>query len=428
MIGNWQKNKAGILLFILVIFVILCVGTASCNLKKQQQSDPGISFTKIYDKSDGYSYTAVDIKQLSDGGYIVLGKQEKEESRPYVLRLDMEGNALWDTDYDDFSIDGESYIDPVADILVFNQEYYFFCSKVKDGNTYTSLIKLSETVRMPEEIILASKSLNNKYFVVPMNTKKTADGSILLNAIDSLKYKAILLKIDKDGGTIWESKLFTFDKACVGTYPHVDKRYNFIEIVENPGNPGEGIYNYHGYSSQNKAMYPTCFAITTFTPSGPSDVDIDFDNPNTVFLSSRIFIALKWYKGKFFGARIGNNIVSFVVNPELGKDFMESEVERFELNESTPVCIETIDLNDRILVFFVGSAKNNRIVLYPYSLSEGKFMDKRYYGHTHIYEASSLIGTGDNGLAIMGNTYVAGQLGRIYLFKLSKAEIEEMVR
>ncbi|NIM11624.1 MAG: hypothetical protein GTO45_05975, partial [Candidatus Aminicenantes bacterium] len=59
--------------------------------------------------------------------------------------------------------------------------------------------------------------------------------------------------------------------------------------------------------------------------------------------------------------------------------------------------------------------------------STGSYLAVKYLGDIHIYEAAGLIDTEDGGLAILGTTYVTGLLGRICLFKLSKAELEAFV-
>jgi hypothetical protein len=94
------------------------------------------------------------------------------------------------------------------------------------------------------------------------------------------------------------------------------------------------------------------------------------------------------------------------------------------LNASRPVYIKTIRVVDRDIVFFSGGTGFDRIVLYAYDLSAGRFLGKEYYGEKRLYEAAGLIGTGDGGLAILGNTYVMDLQKRICLFKLSKAEVE----
>jgi len=64
--------------------------------------------------------------------------------------------------------------------------------------------------------------------------------------------------------------------------------------------------------------------------------------------------------------------------------------------------------------------------LYAYEKSSGDFLNNRYFGDIRIYEAAGLIDTYDGGLAILGNTFVMDQLGRICVFKLSKTEVEDL--
>lgn len=432
---GWKKMNI-VSLCILPVFFLLCSGAVSCNLKKKE-IDPAQSFTKIYDKSDDFSYTAVDIQQLPDGGYIILGEIIKDEPRPYVLRLDSEGNARWETSYDDFivkensnngnTLDLEelgSYALPIADIFVFNEEYYFFCNKI-DKTTDSiniALIKLSETNHIPRQEQVDSYFLED-FYVLPIDAKSTSDGHMLLFALDPYETQISFLKINPDKRIVWESEPYYFDPACTSAYSVLDKRFNFIERVESPG---KSNFFYHGYLDYANIGigYPTCFAIT---PLDPSTGSIDFSNALTVVPHGRPFIAMEWDNEKFYGARIGNGLVSFVFQPAPNAEIIVTQ--QFELNDSAPVCIKAMTVNDTPVVFFAGSAKNNRIVLYAYILSSEQTMTvaKEYFGHTHIYEAAALIETSNNGLAILGSTYIAGQLGRICLFKLSKTDLETIL-
>lgn len=433
--GNGEKMKIA---SASMLSVLLCLWIAACKpipRDTKTGTDSSESFSKIYDRPDKATYTAVDIKQTDDGGYIILGKQKKEEPRPYVLRLDREGSVLWETSYDDFvSRDNpkngdfveqeeelDSYIEPISDILIFGKEYYIFCSLMKRSEDpdliYLALLKLSETEHSPSAVQLTSKF--GDYFVVPMDAKTTADGHILLFALNVLDNNISFQKINCEGFSIWENNAFLFDVVCSNQYPVIDNRYNFIEPAENPDNNG---YYFHGYYNSN-ISYPDCFKIMWFKPP----LESQKSTIKEWNMADRPFIAMAWSNGKLFGARLDNNTIRFVVNSELNKEDIEAhEIEQLELRESSTVCIKSMDVNNRPVVFFVGSAKSNRIVLYTYNLSDGRFSPKKYFGHTHIYEASALIETIDNGLAILGTTYVAGQLGRLCLFKLSKTDLDNI--
>jgi len=102
----------------------------------------------------------------------------------------------------------------------------------------------------------------------------------------------------------------------------------------------------------------------------------------------------------------------------------EQAIQQSELKGTTTLLIKAMTVNNGPVIFFAGSTKNNRIVLYAYDRLNGEQIAKTYFGHTHIYEVSALSVTDDDGLALLGSTFAAGQLGRICLFKLSKTDLE----
>jgi hypothetical protein len=423
MITGIGKKTAVVSLFTLPIVVILCLGVVSCDLKKKG-NDPGVSFTKIYDKSDEFSYTAVDIKQLADGGYIILGMVDRT---PYLLRIGSEGDVKWDTKKSAFlnfrmtakeaeEADGTDFIQPVADIIIINQEYYFFCSYFSNEKARLALLKISETDpnHVPTKIELSERSLGSAY-VIPIDAKAISGDGMLILAANGNTNRIYLQKIDSNGESIWNSLVqIRFNKPCANDYPIADKRYSFIELEEISGSSGIYLHSY----SQDSEDYPTCFGIAYMAP------DFQTGTYNAEYTAKLPFIAIEWNGTTSSRARIEDGIISFYVNFENENEIPTAQ--QFELISTKPVCIKTIVVDDREIVFFAGSAKNNKIVLYAYNAIDGTFINKKYFGHTHIYEIAALIETNENGMALLATTYVAGRFGRICLFVLSHSELEDI--
>ena len=199
-------------------------------------------------------------------------------------------------------------------------------------------------------------------------------------------------------------------------------------------NTGNNFYYFQSFSRSDIVKeLGICFTIAKID-TGNGKV-----NTKGEFHVIKPFISLDFDIGeseavKFSGARLEDNIISFLVNSQLvkGEDEGVDEVDgefKDELFTTKPVYIKTMVVNGIKISFFAGSAKNNKIVLYAYDWSTPTLLNQKYFGHTNIYEASGLIGTSDGGLAILGTTYSTGLwLGRICLFKLSKAELEDFVR
>jgi hypothetical protein len=414
MTGN-QTIK--IALSLLMIPALLCLLLAACT-PKESETEAGQGFIKIYDRSDTLTYTAVDIKQTGDGGYIILGLVK---GRPYLLRVDWQGDFLWESGVETF----RDYKEPVPGILILDQGYYFFCEYNTGAQFPLRLIKFTEESRRPEPVELHLDDIpfqpREVSRVVPLHASPTPDDKILLLAAsDLLGHEILLIKIDGSGSKEnWQIYRNVYD--CYVQYPLTDRRFHFSGAIDNADNAAY----FQTYSSH--LAYPSdrpCFWTGRITPGSSL--------PDTYFYLHKPFVAMEWYdnepgNSRFSGARIDSDTVSFFINFPLEGVDGETGDPQLELDEGKPVYVHTIEINTKKIVFFVGSSKSNEIVLYTYDHLTRNDLDKRYFGGTRLYEAAGLLPTGDGGLAIVGTTYVMDLFGRICLFKLSKADLQDMI-
>lgn len=411
--GNRKKNT-----FILWALLGLCLASLSCD-PKFTRADPSESFSKLYDVvGELIHLEAVDIKQTPDGGYIILGKLE---TVPYLLRVDRQGNFLWDA-REEF-LPSATYLYPIPEIYILNQAggltYFHFCRKRSpDGaSTAIALLKVIETApsRSFAEVPLTGEHMGN-HFDIPLDAKTTPDQKMLLLAVDGFSNHVLFSKINPDGSPVWE-KMFPFSFACANVYPVLGQGNHFFESLEHSGNL---FYSFQSYLPRDSTLFPVCFGITAVNPADGT--------PFEQFPVASPFIALHRHGFTASGAILVEDAVYFFVNTrmdqELGPDNL---LLQFELIASRPLYIRTVNLNSQEILLFLGSEKSKRIVLFAYNLSKGsRVPNKRYFGHTNVYEAAGLIQTGDGGLAVLGTAFLGGQLGRICLFKLSKEELEQL--
>jgi hypothetical protein len=412
--GNRKKNT-----FILWTLLGLCLVSLSCD-PKFTPGDPAESFSKVYDITDELIVLeAVDMKQTPDGGYIILGKLENV---PYLLRVDRAGNFLWEVREEFFPF--AAYLHPIPGISILNQPegltYFLFCSKqTADGTSSTiALLKVIETdpSRGFTEVPLTLEHPGGS-FDIPLDAKRTPDQKMLLLAVDAFSNQVLFSKINPDGSPVWE-KMFPFSFACANMYPVLDQRNHFFESMEHGENP---FYSFQSYLPRDGVPFPGCFGITLVNP-----VD---GTPFETFPVPLPFIALHRHGFTASGAILVEGAVYFFIDTRIDREFgQENLLLQFDLIASRPVYTRAVNLDDQEILLFLGSEKTKRIVLTAYNLSRGSIVpNKKYFGHTNVYEAAGLTRTADGGLAVLGTTYLAGQLGRICLFKLSKEELEQLV-
>jgi hypothetical protein len=437
MSGN-RKKISGVFVF---LFLCMCFGFVffSCN-PKSTGIIPSNSFQKIYDMSDIYSFTAIDIKQTMDGGYIILG----EIGVPYLLKVDKNGDYMWDTIY--YNVNLQNYGGPIPEILIIKQgqreEYYFFCNEKwnlrDEGSRLVVLLKASEDQNQPLEVKLpdgSDEAFENNFIFRPMHASTTTDTGILLIGSDEKSSENLVVHMKMDGSQEAPYMREKYFNPCITLYTFNSKRLHISGTFRSMGK--DYIY-FQSFSNElyGNMRYPICFGIRILALTDIKPFEIEFQKEPFFLRCPLIALELdgtewngrQWDGLKVSGVRIEDSVVIFYVNRKITDMDLGHGISQHELSDTKWVYIKGMNVNDKQVVFFVGTTKNNKIMLYAYNRLTGKFLHKDYFGDRRVYEASGLIGTSDGGLAILGTTYLAGRLGRICLFKLSKAELEDFVR
>lgn len=429
-------NIHAVFLFILSAF--LWIFFISCD-PKSPEPGPGIGFKKIYDRPDSYSFISMDIKQTGDRGYLILGMNEKAE--PYLLKIDENGDYMWDTDFEPVL---KKYEDPVSDLLIIKQgdreEYYFFCNEKwhirKDGSRIAFLLKASEDLHQPVEVKLPDspgEAFESNFILRPLRASIASDSEILFVAADETLGETLVVQIKTDDGGEAPYVRERYSSSCLTLIPWGDKR---LQLAGSFNSMGKNYSYFQTISNEESGTlyYPACLGIRILAPMDEMPFEDNFLS-EALFLKTP-FLALEvdgtdWDGSRredlnVSGVRHEGGVLVFYVNRKLGDMNKANGILRTELDIDKKVFVEGINVNGKRIVCFAGTTKNNQIVLYTYDRSTGSCLNREYFGDIHIYEAAGLIGTRGGGLVILGTTYIAGQLGRICLFKLSKDELDEL--
>ena len=341
-----KKNTSFI--WITVVFSVLCLCSGlffpSCK-PAYREPDPASSFRRIYDKPDLHHYKGIDIREMEAGGYIILGQVNRN---PYLLRVDKNGDYLWDTGL----IAMQRYKSPSKDIFIFEQgnqtrTYSFFCLKKMDKIWVHVLLVFNETGTelvpgAPGEVLYLSIAGEEQGFyqwVDILQVSKTgANDMVTMYVLNKSGDNGVIGSVEGDfDGNASEPDTLRRSYNCYQRHPNLDPRHHFIREFDN----GKGYY-YHTYRDK-KAGAPgnDCFEILLKTRDNEAN-----ELETSRYPITNPFIALEWHldeagENTLSGARIEDSIMYYLVNTPVHAIGSEKGFAALEMEEKRPVYIET---------------------------------------------------------------------------------------
>lgn len=376
-----------------------------CDIKKNEVK-PESSFVKIYnnEKIEG-SFYPIDLKQTSDGGFLVLAAANLWDT--YLLKINSKGEQEWDTTLN-------SIVNPIGEL-----------STSSNGNLrFFGMDKLSRKITLLE--ISQDKSLNElkrfPFTNTALSSSPTPEGGYLLLSYDYDKVKTFLHIISPALEPIHEQEYDPLEDVTDKIDAHVYRRgitYPFFTGTILNGNSTVGYYA-NVFFEYRIALQ---FIDTRGLPAGQLDgysyrggLSSFFSLGNNQFALSRYA-----FEENFFAPNVPINIGTIQSVSKLnGKQV-------YDISAYAKVVLKKVTIGGKDVLVYGSTTKNNRIILYFYT-PKGEYLGQKYLGAVFPYELSNFIPTSDGGLAILGKTFVAGRFPRVCLFKLSNEEISGIIK
>jgi hypothetical protein len=135
---EFMKTKIlGILVMTLLIGTAVLPVVGTMNEKDNgnifSTSSSEVEWSKTYDGEEGDKFW--NVKETDDGGYIASGTTSISYNKcPWVLKVDSEGNEMWDWTITEFTVDGEN--------LEITYSWCDYASQMPDGGYIISLTGL----------------------------------------------------------------------------------------------------------------------------------------------------------------------------------------------------------------------------------------------------------------------------------------------
>jgi hypothetical protein len=385
----------------------------SCDNKKNKEVKPD-TFVKIYDDKDlSKSYTPYEIKQTDDEGFLIIGGTDIPESDfpgVFIMKTDKDGNIISQ------QVLTSDYVNPVRSLIKANGNFYFFC--MNRLTLQAKLIKLDQSGAYTEVAQMDD-------IIYPLYTSLNSDNS----SFNLLHYnrddkKTALAKISITGSKTSET---SFD---IG-YGDFDAEQSIIQDLTGHGKRLPFFCGQIGSTYYFNGYYLYTMSLVFFNMGGTTPTSVVQGYKDERAISSLVNVSGNYFAVSRYGYGENQFIPHVTINYNspsvtsssdmIGKVMAELEPDAF-------VYTNKVSVAGVSAIAYGSTTKSKQIGLYFYDENSGSLLGSQHLGFTNPYEIASFTQTSDNGLAILGTTWIAGRYPRTCMFKLSQDELSSTIK
>jgi hypothetical protein len=219
-------------------------------------------WTQTYE-AEHYYITANAIRQTKDSGYVILGTTDYNSKGYYdvfLMKVNAKGNYEWDQNYGSGGNDFGNSVELTKD-----------SGYLITGSTNSSANGIEMYVIKTDKDgdTLWTRIMGGKYTDIALSAKETDGGYIICGEINmmsntDLKSNAILIKLDKDGTTVWEKEYGgEANDGFQAILVTKDKGFIAAGYTNSYGKGGKDVYLVKTDSMGNELWYKTFGGIKT---------------------------------------------------------------------------------------------------------------------------------------------------------------------
>jgi hypothetical protein len=392
--------------------LLSCLIVFSCS----EKSDPAYdqqNFTSVIDnKIFSSGIYPIDIRQTSDGGYLILAERTIQESTfrgVYIMKADKFGKFTKETILD------ENFVNPIGPLLTSGNTISFVCMDA--FSQQAQLVSVDEN---------ADNSAIAPIGGMTYPAAIDADGNegFIMLSYDQADKNTVVSRHTVTGSTRGTPLVFSIgagedvEEPIMNHFLRTGKRLPF-QIGKIPG----GAYFFNGFYN-----YTLSLMFATNINEDASFGVVQGQHDDGGFSSVYPLGGNKFAASRF---NFGDNFFLPNVNLETSGTTTALDLGGFsfpELTSNATVKIVSMPIKAANTLIFASDTKSKQIGLFFYNESTGAFLSSRYLGFSNPFEVASLIPTNDGGMIVCGTTYLAGRFPRICLLKISKDELAKQVQ
>lgn len=390
------------------LFILIIIW--SCEIKDSDIS-PDASFVRVYESTNiDEAYYPEDIVQLDNKEYLIVSSLIDSSLTNYpkvnLTALAPSGEIISSI------VLPENYTNPVPEWLPVGDQYYFVC--MDDVTLQAVMVQVS----------LTGDNLSYSEFMIldrrmPLYASKVGK-SILLLSYDRIGRNSIIDLYDDNFNTQWASSVSANEDFENEVRRHLKKTGKFFPFFIG-GVDNDGIYDYYYVN----CLVNYSMAMLFLEGVSGSVTGRLYTYQEETAISSAIHLELDTFALSRFHS--GDNYVF----PRAGLDINELQnAENFndilisQLKDDATMDIMSYELNDKQYVVYASTSKSNKIVLLFFNADTGEQLYVHTLGYGNPVEIANIIQTADNGIAVLGKTWINSQYQRMILYKLSADQLD----
>ncbi|GAA5025849.1 hypothetical protein GCM10011506_10830 [Marivirga lumbricoides] len=391
---------------ILVSLFLTILLFSSCS---EEEFNPESAFLQIYDDNNyNVAYKPVGLG-ASDSNYFMLAERNLDVSNFSGINLvvaDLEGTFKNEIQLED------RFVAPTKGLLKVGNVHYFFCMDRNTLRPHLGIIPASG-----ETVEFISLNVSASY---PLAASLSNDNKLILLSYNPEGQTSVLSDIDVQGTVVKQVQysIGPGNDVLSAVVNHFTKRSERLPFF--CGQAPSGTYYFNGFFN-----YTLSLVFTTF-----GDEPTGVVQGQALNAGMQSLLPVGGNDFAFMGFQFSDHFISGKTT--LSSTEISSSVNYFsrnipEIAEKANSKIVSYSTTESDMVIFASETEGRQVVLYFYDTFTGSLINTYYIGTLNPFTFSDIMVFEDGSIAVMGTTYLAGRFERIYLTKISREQVLEIL-
>lgn len=379
----------------------------SCDVKKSNIT-PEATFVKVYESSNvDEAFYPEALIELTDKNYLVLSAIADSNLSNFpgisVMALTPAGDVISSVSLP------VSYSNPVAEWIQTGGHTYFVCM-----DDVSMQAKLIEVILTGNELSYSEQMEFDRK--MPLSVWNDGQNTLMLS-YERLGRNTIIDRYDQNMNSVWGTQIATNEDFEGLVRLHIQRKGKTLPFFIG------GI----DYGSSGMDYYANCLAnysMVMLFVSGSSGAETGrlYSYQEGTALSAAMHMRTDTFSLSRYHS--GDNYIFPLVAIDRNdlqntQDFQDILMSQLKADSRMDVIKYVLD-EDKEYIVFAATSKTNQIVLIFFDADTGEQSKTHYLGYGNPVEVVSLIQTQDDGLAVLGKTWINGQYQRIIFYKVSR--------